>query len=98
MWETEADADCSKDAFTIRLSRRLRRRGLDIRSLRHLGAGGWGLVTLFEVRSSSSGVRKKFVVKSSRRPNDPALPYEKRIQMVRVFRNPRILQKELAWF
>jgi hypothetical protein len=76
------NADCRKDAFVIGLRDWLRDQGLDIRSLRHLGAGGTGLATLFEVRSSRSRVRKKFVVKSSRRANDPLLQYEKSIQMV----------------
>lgn len=71
-----------KDAFITDLRRSIRSRGLDIRSLRHLGAGGTGLATLFEVRSSGGGVRKRFVIKSSRIPNDPVLPYEKNIQLV----------------
>ncbi|KAK7697548.1 hypothetical protein SLS64_013430 [Diaporthe eres] len=75
--------DEAGDAFVIDLRRRLRRRGLDIRSLRHLGAGGYGLATLFEVRARS-GVRKKLVIKSSSIPDDPVLQYEKTIHMVRM--------------
>lgn len=71
-----------KDAFITDLRRSIRSRGLDIRSLRHLGAGGTGLATLFEVRSGRGGVRKRFVIKSSRIPDDPVLPYEKNIQLV----------------
>lgn len=83
-----------KDAFVNDLRRRLRRRNLDIRSLRHLGAGGSGLATLFEVRSSGSGVRKKFVLKSSNIPDDPVLQYEKSIHMVRMFGNPQFHLKK----
>lgn len=86
LWKSGAEADCFlKDAFVLRLQRRLRRRRLDIRALRHLGAGGHGLATLFEVRVGPLGVGRKFVVKSSALGNDAALQLEKNVQMVRVF-------------
>ncbi|KAI7778036.1 hypothetical protein LA080_002673 [Diaporthe eres] len=86
--------DEAGDAFVIDLRRRLRRRGLDIRSLRHLGAGGSGLATLFEVRARS-GVLKKFVIKSSSIPDEPVLQYEKTIHM--SLRRAPYIVRPLLW-
>ncbi|KAG8164458.1 hypothetical protein KVR01_006376 [Diaporthe batatas] len=45
---TEGDADGSEDAAVIAFRDRIRARGLDIRSLRHVGSGASSLATLFE--------------------------------------------------
>lgn len=42
-------------------------------------------------------MRKKFVIKSSSIPDDPVLPYEKSIQMVRMFGKTEFDLEQLPW-
>ncbi|KAK2606551.1 hypothetical protein N8I77_005293 [Diaporthe amygdali] len=66
---------------------------LDVRALRHLGAGGEGLATLFDLRSRTTGVRKRFVIKTSY--TQGALREEKR-QQLSLRRAPHIV-RALKW-
>lgn len=57
------------DAAVQRLRDDLRSLDLDVNLLRNLGAGGNGPATLFDISHGTTGLRTKFVVKTSLRDN-----------------------------